>query len=143
VNDNEIITSRFIAASPASVFQAYREPERLQRWWGPAGFTNTFHEFNFSSGGRWRYDMRGPDGTVYPNESVFEEVTPERIVLRHLEPVHAFTMTMTLAPEGNGTRLTWRMVFDSAEEYERVLPFVPRCNEENFDRLEADLSAQL
>jgi len=138
----EIISSRLLAASPALVFQAYSAPERLARWWGPDGFTNTFHEFNFSPGGTWRFAMRGPDGTVYPNESVFEEVTPERIVFRHLDPVHQFRMTMTLANENGSTRLTWRMVFDSAEKCDKVRAFVPRCNEENLDRLETELAGK-
>lgn len=142
-HDREIISSRVIDASPEQIFQAYSDPARLARWWGPAGFTNTFHQFNFHPNGTWRFDMRGPDGTVYPNESVFQEVTPERIVLRHVGAVHGFAMTMTLAPENGRTRLTWHMVFDSAAECERVRPFVPRCNEENLDRLEAELASQL
>lgn len=138
--DCEIISSRLIAASPDLVFLAYSDPDRLARWWGPGGFTNTFHEFNFRANGTWRYDMRGPDGTIYPNKSVFEEVTPERIVLRHLEPMHPFVMTMTLAAESGHTRLTWRMTHDTPEECDKVRAFVPRCNEENFDRLEAELA---
>ncbi|MBC8002050.1 MAG: SRPBCC domain-containing protein [Opitutaceae bacterium] len=139
-DSRELISSRLIAASPGRVFEAYADPARLARWWGPNGFTNAFHEFDFRPDGNWRYDMRGPDGTIYPNESVFERVTPERVVLRHLEPVHGFTMTMTLAAENGSTRLTWRMVFDSAAECEKVRAYVPRCNEENFDRLEAELA---
>ena len=139
-HNNEIITSRYIAAPPSLVFQAYSEPERLARWWGPNGFTNSFQEFDFRPGGTWRFDMHAPDGTIFSNLSVFDEVAPERIVLRHLETIHAFKMTMTLAKENEGTRLTWRMLFDSPEEYANVIPFVPRCNEENFDRLEAELA---
>lgn len=140
--DHEFVTSRLIAASPEAVFDAYRDPARLARWWGPEGFTNTFHEFNFQPGGIWRFDMHGPDGATYPNLSVFEETSPERIVLRHLETVHEFRLTMSLARENNHTRLTWRMTFDSAEEFEKVRAFVPRCNEENLDRLEAELDRQ-
>lgn len=36
-------TSREIAAWVSDVFAAISAPERLARWWGPAGFTNTFH----------------------------------------------------------------------------------------------------
>jgi len=35
-------TSRDIPASPEQVFAAIADPERLARWWGPAGFSNTF-----------------------------------------------------------------------------------------------------
>jgi uncharacterized protein YndB with AHSA1/START domain len=138
--ERELISSRHIPATPGQVFEAFSDPARLALWWGPHGFANTFHEFNFHPKGTWRHDMRAPDGTTYPNESVFEEVTPERIVIRHVEPVHSFTLTITLSAESGQTRLTWRMGFDSDEECERVRAFVSRCNEENLDRLEAELA---
>ena len=28
-------------------------PLHLQNWWGPEGFTNTFHEFDLKPEGRW------------------------------------------------------------------------------------------
>jgi hypothetical protein len=55
--------------------------------------------------------------------------------------MHQFQMAMTFADEGGGTRVTWRMRFDSAEEGERVRSFVAAANEENFDRLQALLAA--
>jgi uncharacterized protein YndB with AHSA1/START domain len=86
--------------------------------------------------------MQGPDGTQYHNESEFVEVTPpERIVLVHLRPMHRFQLTMTFGDEAGHTRLTWRMLFDSAKEVERIRPFVPAANEQNFDRLQAQLAA--
>ncbi len=35
-------TTRDIPATAADVFAAMTDPERLARWWGPAGLTNTF-----------------------------------------------------------------------------------------------------
>lgn len=139
-SDREFRTSRLLPAKPAEILRAYAEPERLARWWGPNGFRNTIHEFEFKPGGDWRFDMHGPDGTDYPNYCVFAEVSPERVVIRHLETVHEFTLTMAFTPEVGGTRLDWIQVFDSVEESEKVRAFVPRCNEENLDRLEAELA---
>ncbi|MEN9575283.1 MAG: hypothetical protein RL514_3138 [Verrucomicrobiota bacterium] len=101
-----LTTTRWLPVPPELVFRAYREPELLARWWGPNGFRNEFHEFNFQPGGAWRFDMIGPDGTQFANRSVFDEVGAERIVLRHLDPVHEFTLTMSMAAEVGGTRLT-------------------------------------
>jgi hypothetical protein len=68
----------------------------------------------------------------------FVEVVPgERIVLRHIQAMHTFRMTMAFADEAGGTRLTWRTQFESAAEAERVRSVYPRANEENFDRLGA------
>ena len=60
--------------------------------------------------------------------------------MRHLEPVHVFTLTMTLAEENGATRLTWRQSFATAAECDKIRSYAPRCNEENFDRLEAELA---
>ncbi len=53
--------------------------------WGPSGFRNTVHEFDFRPGGRWRVRMHGPDGADYENDYFFVEVSDlERIVISHL-----------------------------------------------------------
>jgi uncharacterized protein YndB with AHSA1/START domain len=136
----EVVTSRLFDAPPERVFEAFRDPDRLARWWGPDGFTNTIHEFDPRPGGAWRLTMHGPDGTDYLNESVFVEVAPERIVFDHLEPVHKFRMTITLGEHGGKTNATWRMHFDSAEECARVRAFVADANEQNFNRLAEELA---
>ncbi len=142
LGSREFTTTRLIAAPQERVFRAFSNPALLAQWWGPNGFTNTFHEFDLQPGGAWRVVMHGPDGTDYINESVFVDVlAPERIVFRHERTMHRFQMTMNFDREGNKTRLTWRMLFDSAEEADRVRGFVPAANEQNFDRLEALLAA--
>ncbi|MBV9773714.1 MAG: SRPBCC family protein [Gemmatimonadetes bacterium] len=140
--DREIVSTRVFDAPRERVFRAFSDPDVLARWWGPEGFTSTFHEFDLRPGGAWRFVMHAPDGTDYPNANDFVEVVaPERIVFRHEQPVHGFRMTMTFADEGGATRLTWRMRFDSAEEFERVGSFVAGANEQNLDRLGAQLAA--
>lgn len=138
--ETEVVSARVFRAPRALVIQAFTDPAVLARWWGPEGFTSTFREFDLRPGGMWRFVMHGPDGTDYPMEQRFVEVAlPDRIVLQHTHATHGFRMTMTFTDEGGGTRLTWRMRFDSAEEYARVGAFVQAANEQNFDRLEAQL----
>lgn len=140
--NREFLTSRHFDAQPDRVLAAFSDPLRLARWWGPDGFTNTFHRFSFQPGEEWIHDMHGPDGTIYPNRSIFEETGPATIRIRHLETVHPFILTITLAPENDGTILIWRQTFDTVNEYERVKPYVPRCNEENLDRLGTELARE-
>jgi uncharacterized protein YndB with AHSA1/START domain len=59
--------SRHFPHPPQAVFAAIRDPDRLARWWGPNGFRNQFKVFEFRTGGRWVFDMIGPDGTRYAN----------------------------------------------------------------------------
>jgi uncharacterized protein YndB with AHSA1/START domain len=83
--------------------------------------------------------MHGPDGTDHPNRSVFLDIEePSRIVFEHESP-HVFRMTVTLADESGKTRISWRMLFESASARDRVAPYVVPANEQNFDRLEAEL----
>lgn len=141
--DGEIVSERVFDAPRAVVFRAFADPDRLARWWGPKGFANTFHEFDLRPGGAWRFVMRGPDGAEYPLTKEFVEVAPpERVVLRQLGGTHSFRMAMTYATDGGGTRVTWRMRFDSPEEGERVRSFIATANEQNFDRLAALLAAE-
>lgn len=135
-------TSREILATPAEVFAAFSDPTRLARWWGPAGFTNTFSVCEFRSGGRWSFVMHGPNGANYPNESVFAEVEPlKKVVVRHLsEP--KFSLTIGLNPSAAGTVVSWSQAFKSAEIAQRIEHIVVPSNEQNLDRLSAEVLRQ-
>lgn len=125
------------------VWATFANPQALAAWWGPAGFTNTFQEFDFRPGGVWRFTMHGPDGAAYTMDHRFIEiVAPERLVVRHLQPGHDFTLTVTLADRAGSTEIIWHMFFDDPAEAARVRPFVVPANEQNLDRLAAHLSGQ-
>ena len=49
--DCEIVSSRIFNVPIQLLFNAWSNPNRLKNWWGPAGFTNTFKEFDFREGG--------------------------------------------------------------------------------------------
>lgn len=140
--DRECLHSRLIDAPPGRVFKAIADPTHLTRWFGPAGFTSTFHEFDFRPGGLWRVDLHGPDGKDYPNEYVFLDIVePLRVVIEHLsqDGSHHFVLTISLAAQGGMTLVEWRQVFDTAQHRDKVAAFVSPANEQNLDRLEAEV----
>ena len=49
-------------------------------------------------------------------------------------------MTFALAEQGSRTKITWRMLFESVAECDRVKKFAVEANERNLDRLEAELA---
>lgn len=121
-SDREIVISRIFDAPRELVWSAMTDPRHVVHWWGPNGFTTTIEEMDFRPGGVWKHVMRGPDGTNYPNRSVFKEIVkPERIVYTHGGareggPGVRFTATWTfeaLAPDR--TRLTIHQVFPTGE----------------------------
>lgn len=132
-------TTRYLAAAPADVFAAIHDAERLARWWGPDGFSNRFEVFEFRPGGRWIFSMIGPDGAIYPNESVFSVIDVDRrLVIRHLCQPH-FELSITLEAVDGGTRLHWEQVFSDAAVARAVAHIVEPANEQNLDRLSIEL----
>jgi uncharacterized protein YndB with AHSA1/START domain len=132
-------TSRDYSATAAAVFDAIRDPQRLARWWGPDGFTNEFDVFEFTPGGRWQFTMVGPDGKRYRNESVFAEIVPDaRVRIDHISPPR-FALTIALTPGDGGTHLAWEQAFEDPAVAASVRHIVEPSNEQNLDRLAAEL----
>ena len=132
--------TRILPASPEQIHKAFADAGILANWWGPEGFSSVIHELDFKPGGILKMDMRGPDGTVYPNTYHFESIESERIVFRLPEKPHVFTAEILLEPADGKTKLTWNQTFDDPEEFERVSAFIPACNEQLLDRLALELA---
>jgi uncharacterized protein YndB with AHSA1/START domain len=67
-----VVSSRIIEASADDVFDAYANPDKIVRWWGPAGFTLTTDFMDLVEGGPWRFVFTGPDGREYKNHLEFD-----------------------------------------------------------------------
>lgn len=125
--DRELIITREFNAPRELVFQAWTDPKHLINWWGPNGFTNTFHEIDIKPGGVWLFTMHGPDGVDYPNRIVFQEIIkPERLSYFHgsddLNDPAKFNVFVTFEEVGKKkTSLTMRMVFATAEQRQAVV----------------------
>ena len=132
-------TSRILPFPPNEVFEAFSNAKQLAEWWGPDGFRNTFEVFQFQSQGQWKFVMHGPDGKNYPNESIFIEVTPYRIVIRHANQPN-FTLTVTLTEIAGQTDLHWHQAFDDPQIAASIEHIIVPANEQNLNRLHASLS---
>lgn len=140
MNDKTCLSARLIPHPREKVFAAHADPALLTQWWGPAGFTSTFHEFDFRPGGRWRFTFHGPDGRDYENSSVFREiVSPTRIAFDHISPPR-FQLRIALQNETGQTSVTWDSTFESAQVLAGLKHIIVPANEQNFDRLEAVLA---
>jgi uncharacterized protein YndB with AHSA1/START domain len=138
-NDRTVLSTRLIDAPRNEVFAAYVERDKIQRWWGPKGFTNDFQVFEPKPGGEWRFVMIGPDGKEYKNHSVIVELVPNEKFVYHHRSGPVYIGTVSFADEAGKTRLNFRMDFESGDFIDRMRDFILNANEENFDRLEAVL----
>ncbi len=117
--DREIVVSRLFSAPRDLLFDAFTEREHVENWWAPDG--STFHEYNASPGGLWRYSIPGEGGDTYSFKIRFIEIDkPERLVYDYgmegddaAEPVRT---SVTFAEENGKTRVTLRLMFAGAAE---------------------------
>lgn len=117
----EIVVTRVFDAPRALVFKLWTDPQHVARWWGPNGFSTTIYEMYVRPGGVWRFVMHGPDGRDYQNKIVYVEIAePERLVYKQVFAPQ-FQMTVTFADAGDKTKLTARMLFESAALRNKVI----------------------
>lgn len=119
--DRELVISRVLNAPVALVWEVWTQPEHISQWWGPEGFTNTIHKMEFRPGGEWDFVMHGPDGRDYKNRSVYKEIVPrKRIIFEHVSGPK-FMTTVEFEDMGEQTRINWRMLFETREEFIQVV----------------------
>lgn len=124
-SDSVLEITRILNGPRELVYSLWTDPKHIVHWWGPDGFTNTIKSMDLRAGGVWELVMHGPDGIDYPNKIEFIEVIKsEKLVYKHcgekgFEPVN-FHVTILFEDQGEQTKLTMRMVFESAAELRRV-----------------------
>jgi uncharacterized protein YndB with AHSA1/START domain len=124
--DREIVETRIFDAPRKLVFKVWTEAEHIAKWWGPDGFTNTIHIMDVRPGGIWNLTMHGPDGTDYINKMIYTKIiNQELIVYKHDATLEneagEFETTVIFEEQGNKTKLTMRMVFNSKAERDLVV----------------------
>jgi uncharacterized protein YndB with AHSA1/START domain len=63
------------------VWKAWTEPDRLAKWWGPAGFEMCVRGLDLRPGGLFHYSIQATNGPLMWGKFVYREVVPqERIV---------------------------------------------------------------
>lgn len=139
--DGVCATSRLLPFKPAEVYAAFADAEQLAAWWGPDGFSNIFEVFEFKPQGRWTFVMHGPDGKSYPNENIFLETSPGRVVIQHICQPH-FTLTITLTERDNQTLVEWHQAIEDPKVATAIWHIIVPANEQNLDRLHQVIARQ-
>ena len=139
-SDCEIFSSRILNSPIETVYEAFSNPYHLKNWWGPEGFTNTIHEFDLKPGGKWILTMHGPEKGNYENSAIFKSVQPLKLVswTRVSQPFFDMEVGFEKISDSKSA-ISFRMIFNTAEECEKIKKFAVSKNEENFDRLEKEI----
>ncbi|MAT14068.1 MAG: hypothetical protein CMJ46_02215 [Planctomyces sp.] len=137
---NEIHITRVYDAPVELVWEAWTDPEQVAKWWGPRGCTLTTHSKDLRPGGIWHYTMHGPDGTDYPNKTLYHEVEEKsKLVYDHGgydDRPPLFRVTVLFISEGDKTRMEMTMAFPTAEEAAASKKFIKEVGgNSTWDRL--------
>lgn len=125
--DGAIRMTRVLRAPIATVFEALVKPELLQRWMCPTAYTVTKAEADARVGGRFRIEMRKPDGSSHPACGTYTEVSPPNVLaFTWLWDIEGHSMTgiqtrirIELTEQGRDTHLLMTH-FDLPNDTERA-----------------------
>lgn len=79
MSGNELVIERLLDAPAAALWKAYTD--HLGEWFCPKPWRAEVVEMDLRAGGRSAVTMYGPDGEVSPNDGVYLEVIPERLLV--------------------------------------------------------------
>lgn len=114
-----------------AVWDAWTDPAQTAQWWGPRGFSITTHSKDLRAGGRWVYTMHGPDGTDWPNNTLYLEVEPLRKLVydhggnEHQAPL--FRVTVLFSESAGKTLMDMRMHLPTPEAAQQTRQFVKQA----------------
>jgi len=76
---HELAIERLIDAPASALWKAYTD--HLNEWFCPKPWRAEVVEMDLRAGGRAAITMYGPDGEVHPNDGVYLNVVPERLIV--------------------------------------------------------------
>lgn len=137
---NEIKITRIYDAPVEAVWDAWTDPEQTAQWWGPRGFTLTNHSKDLRPGGHWHYTMHGPDGTDYPNHTLYLEVEKHaKLVYDHggyEDRPPLFRVTVLFSEVDGKTKMDMTMALATPEAAEETRKFIKKASgDSTWDRL--------
>lgn len=135
--NRELRTTHIFKVPIELMWTVWTKPQHLINWWGPEAFTSTINTMDFQEGGEWKLTLHGPDGTNYPNRSIFKEIVPlQKIVFEHFNP--HFITTILFESKEEGTQIDWTLLFDTMEIRETIIKAhkADEGQKQNIERLE-------
>ena len=119
------------AAELQRLWDAYLDPRRLERFWGPPTWPATFTRHDAVAGGQSAYTMNGPDGQAHGGYWQWLSVEPlqsfevrDGFATHDGEPnpdLPSMRMQFAFEPTPDGSRVTTTTYFSSLPDLEQLL----------------------
>jgi uncharacterized protein YndB with AHSA1/START domain len=123
--------TREFKAPQQTVWRAWTEPELLDQWWAPKPWKAVTISMDFRPGGRWRYDMQGPESECHHCLVDYKSIAAPS----QFQGVDAFCnaqgevnrempqmeWAVRFIPDGENTRVEVDVEFASEEEMKKIV----------------------
>ena len=130
---NSISIQREFAAALALVWDAWTQPEIIDKWWAPEGYECKTKSMEFKEGGLRLYLMRGPDDEAHWGINTYEKIqlhkgfsgkdcfTDENAVV--IEEYPNSDYKITFIDKGNKTLIEHHTTYPSLEQLEASISY--------------------
>jgi uncharacterized protein YndB with AHSA1/START domain len=139
--------TREFDAPVEAVFRAHKDPELYRQWNGPRGYETDLTEYDFTTGGRYRFIHRDPEGNEYGFRGVFHTVRDDEFAVQTFEfdgapdAVSIEFLTFEALPDGR-SRISCHAVYPSVEGRDGIVSMgMEDGMSDGYDKLE-ELVAQ-
>lgn len=129
--NNTIVVERTFAGIRQQIWDCWTKPELLDRWWAPLPYVNQTISMNFAEGGTWFYAMQGPDGDRHFCKAMYQQIQPVSMYSyrdgfctetgEDLSNMPSTSWEVTFTAEGDATRVSATLSFDSLEKLETII----------------------
>lgn len=129
--NKKITVVRSFDAPVERVWKAWTQRELLDQWWAPKPWKAETQSMDFRLGGKWLYDMVGPDGerhhaairfdTIEENKSFTAEDFFTDADGNKLNDMPSMNWYTTFDSAGNQTTVTINISFSSEEDLNKIL----------------------
>ncbi len=95
------IITRIFDAPRSLVFNLWKDPEHLDNWYGPKGFTIK-SDMDFRVSGEWKYTMKNGKGNSFTSKVIYQEIVEnEKIMYLEENASIQYLITLTFEDEGS------------------------------------------
>lgn len=127
---NTVNVKREFDANLTLVWEAWTNPEILDRWWAPAPFQSSTKSMNFKVGGRRLYAMISPEGNQNWSAHDFTSVNPKD----NFSFLSSFT-DENGNPNSEFGASDWNVNFDGHNETTTVTIIIKRDSYEELEKI--------
>lgn len=117
---NRTLTLKKVFNAPVKlVWEAWANADHVVKWWAPPGMKIDVEGNDFKVGGKWKYTMPMPNGSLFISEGIYLEIeTYKKIVTTaDFKPMtEGVELHVLFEEDGDKTNFTFSVVH-STEEY--------------------------